>query len=66
MQDGGVVRALREDAGAAEDVSSVSGVEQPAGRLATVLALQEQAAGRAGAYGLGAGTEAPLPPLDGS
>lgn len=61
--EGGVLQALRDDAGAAEDVASVSGVETPIGRLATVLALAEQIAGGSGAYGTGPGAEVPLPEL---
>lgn len=59
--DGGVVAALRDDNGVADRVSSVDAADTPTGRLAVVLALQEQRAGGAGAYGSGSGAEAPLP-----
>ena len=60
--EAGPLRALRDDA-AARSVSSVDGIDQPQGRLGVVYALREQAAGGVGQYGLGAGTQGPLPAL---
>lgn len=60
--EAGPLQALRDD-GAARQVSGVDGVEQPQGRLAVVYALREQAAGGVGQYGLGPGTQGPLPDL---
>jgi len=59
--DTGPVAALRKDAGVAGAVSGVDGAARPAGRVAAVLALAEQARGGAGQYGAGAGASAPLP-----
>lgn len=60
-EERGTVRVLRDDNGVSERISSVDAADTPTGRLAVVLALQEQAAGRAGAYGSGPGADAPLP-----
>lgn len=65
-QEGGLVALLRDDNGVADRVSSVDAADTPTGRLAVVLALQEQRAGGAGAYGSGPGAEAPLPDPAGS
>lgn len=62
-QDGGVLRALREDRGMSAQVSSVDGAERPQGRLAVVLALREQVEGQVGRYGSGEGTSGPIPSL---
>lgn len=59
--EGGLLRALREDDAAREAVSTVDGLERITGRLVTVLALQEQATGIAGRYGTGEGADEPLP-----
>lgn len=59
--EGGLLAALRDDNGVADRVSSVDAADTPTGRLALVLALQEQAAGGAGAYGSGPGADAVLP-----
>ena len=61
--EGGAVRALREDGALSERVSSVDGVDRPQGRLATVYALVEQESGGSGRYGSGPGNEGPLPSL---
>ena len=58
---GGVVQLLRADAAASDRVSTVDAADTPTGRLAVLLALQEQATGGAGAYGTAAGADAPLP-----
>lgn len=57
----GAVRAVRDDATAAKQVSTVDALGRAAGRVVTVLALADQAAGRTGQYGSGAGATAPLP-----
>lgn len=61
--DGGVLRALRDDGGLSERVSSVDGADRPQGRVAVVLALHEQDGGRAGRYGTGPGNQGPVPSL---
>lgn len=58
---GGVLAAIRADAHTSAGVSTVDGVDGPAGAVVAVRALAEQAAGKAGQYGLGAGTTAVLP-----
>jgi hypothetical protein len=58
---GGLVAVVRGDNGVADRVSTVDGSDTPTGRLAVVLALQQQAQGAAGAYGSGSGAQAPLP-----
>jgi hypothetical protein len=58
---GGLVAVVRGDNGVADRVSTVDGSDTPTGRLAVVLALQQQARGAAGAYGSGSGAQAPLP-----
>ncbi len=60
---GGVLRALRDDGSLSERVSSVDGVDRPAGRVAVVYALREQEDGSAGRYGTGPGTQGPVPQL---
>ncbi|GIH99809.1 copper transporter [Planobispora takensis] len=50
---GGVVAALRDNAVAAEKVSSVDTADIPAGRVVVVYALREQLSGVTGQYGLG-------------
>jgi hypothetical protein len=47
----GQVRALREDVGAARDVSTVDSLGRTAGQVVTVLALAGQASGKTGQYG---------------
>jgi hypothetical protein len=59
--DGGLVRALRGESTVSADVSSVDNADRGIGRVAVVLALAEQAAGRAGQYGAGPGASDPLP-----
>lgn len=61
----GPVAAVRADPGSASVVSTVDNVDRASGRITTVLALAEQAAGRSGRYGTGAGTETVIPPLAG-
>jgi len=62
-EDGGVLGAVRDDAALSARLTTVDGVDRPAGRLALVLALREQAAGGAGRYGTGPRADAPLPAL---
>lgn len=47
----GLVAAVRDDVGAARDVSTVDVLERTAGSVVTVMALAGQAAGRSGHYG---------------
>jgi Copper transport outer membrane protein, MctB len=47
----GEVKALRDDVGAARDVSTVDSLGRTAGQVVTVLALAGQASGKSGQYG---------------
>ena len=58
----GLVTAVRADGGLASAVSTVDDADRPVGQLATAFALAQQAAGRSGQYGSGAGAEGPFPP----
>lgn len=60
-RDGDAVQALREDDALSERVSSVDDADTARGRIAVLLALQEQLRDEAGSYGSGPGAEAPLP-----
>lgn len=51
----GVLTGIRGDTGAAGAVSTADTADHPVGVIATVLALAEQAAGKAGQYGSGPG-----------
>lgn len=62
--DTGVIGRLRANPDAAENVSTVDSVDRTWGKVATVLAVREELAGRAGAYGAAASAEAALPALD--
>ena len=62
--DGGYLEAIRES-DAAETVSTVNVAHTAAGQVVTVLALVEQAGGRAGQYGLDA-ADGPMPDLSAS
>lgn len=57
----GAVAAVRDDAGAARVVSTVDASGRTAGRVATVLALQSEAAGDTGHYGGGPAADGALP-----
>ena len=59
--EGGPVAALRGDGSLAREVSSVDNADRGTGRVAVVLALSQEAAGRAGQYGAGGGASGPLP-----
>ncbi|MQA35072.1 copper transporter [Modestobacter roseus] len=52
-EDGGLIAAIRADAGASDNVSTVDNVTAAAGRIATVLALVAEGAGTSGQYGAG-------------
>lgn len=57
----GAVGVVRADSVMSSTVSTVDGVQTAIGRVATVLALREQADGRAGRYGSGSNAQAPIP-----
>ena len=57
----GAVAAVRADPAVRSGLSTVDALEGPASRVAAVLALREQADGRAGTYGPLAGTFTPQP-----
>ena len=61
--EGAVLRAVRDDGTLDAQVSTVDNVDRAVGQVALVLALREQAEGRAGRYGTGSNVTAPLPPL---
>jgi hypothetical protein len=58
---GGLLDVVRSDKALRDTVSTVDGVDEPSGVIATVLAAAEQAGGNAGSYGSGPGADAPLP-----
>lgn len=62
-EEGAVLRAVRDDGTLDAQVSTVDNVDRTVGQVAVVLALREQAQGRAGRYGTGSNVTAPLPPL---
>lgn len=57
----GPVQQVRGDNALAKSVSTVDDVDQPTGRIAAMLALDEQTAGRSGQYGTGSGATALMP-----
>lgn len=57
----GAVDAVRADPAMRSGLSTVDALEGPSSRVATVLALREQADGRTGLYGPAAGTFIPQP-----
>jgi hypothetical protein len=57
----GAVGVIRADSVMSSTVTTVDGVQSAVGRVATVLALREQADGRAGRYGSGSSAQAPIP-----
>ncbi len=59
--DRGVVDALRSDDGLAGEVSSVDTADTIYGQIAVVYALEADAAGRTGQYGISGTTDGPLP-----
>jgi len=62
VTDGGLLAALRADAGASTTVSTVNNVDDAAGQVAALLALTAERTGASGNYGVGEDT-VPLPPL---
>jgi hypothetical protein len=58
---GGLVGTIRADATTRAAVTTVDCVDLAAGRLATVLALARDRTGHHGQYGLGPGSDSPLP-----
>lgn len=59
----GLLSALRDDADAADSVSTVDVADVPMGRVAAVFALREQLSGSAGQYGTADGATALLPAM---
>ena len=62
----GALRSLLAEVGAARQVSTVDPVNLTGGKISTVLALAEQAAGGVGHYSAAGGSAGALPPLGGS
>lgn len=60
-EDGGIVRALREESVLLDSLSTVDNADRGVGLVAVVLALAEQLSGGSGQYGAGPGAAAPLP-----
>jgi hypothetical protein len=60
---GGLIAAVRSDSSLSDRVSTVDAVDSSYGATSTVLALHEQAAGGAGRYGQGPGSQAAAPAL---
>jgi hypothetical protein len=58
----GLVGLVRADGALPTAVSTVDDVQTAAGRVATVFALTQQAAGQAGQYGTAGNADAPFPP----
>ena len=58
---GGLLATIRDDKSLRADVSTVDGAEAPSGVIALVVALDEQAEGRAGSYGVATDGDEPLP-----
>ena len=60
-QADGALGVVRADTAATSVLSTVDDVDSPSGRIATVLALAEQAQGRAGRYGTAGNADAVAP-----
>jgi hypothetical protein len=60
-QADGALDVVRADTAATSVLSTVDGVDSPSGRITTVLALAEQAQGRAGRYGTAGNADAMAP-----
>lgn len=58
---GGAVGVVRADTVSSAALSTVDGLQSAVGRVAVVLALREQAEGRAGRYGSASNAQAPIP-----
>lgn len=65
-ESGGPVKALREDIGAAKEVSTVDSLGRTAGQVVTIMALAGQAAGRTGQYGAVDAADGAMPGAEGS
>lgn len=63
VTDGDLVSRVRGDRDLAESVSTVSGVEHPAGQITVPLAVAARLVGQAGQFGTDAGATAVLPPV---
>jgi hypothetical protein len=61
----GAIGVVRADTAAASVLSTVDDVNTAAGRVVSVLALAEQAQGRAGRYGAGGNAQAMVPAIQG-
>lgn len=61
--EGGLVQALRSSSTLVADISSVDNADRGIGRIAVVLALEDQEDGEVGQYGAGPGASEPLPAL---
>lgn len=61
----GPIGLVRADSAMASTLSTVDNVNTAPGRVATVLALREQAEGRSGQYGVAAGAQGPSPDVRG-
>jgi hypothetical protein len=57
----GPIGVVRADSASSSTLSTVDDADTPAGRVVTVLALQEQLNGKAGSYGTAGNAQAPLP-----
>ena len=64
--DTGVIGRLRANPDAAENVSTIDSVNRTWGKMATVLSVREELAGRSGAFGSAASADAASPSLDGT
>lgn len=58
---GGLLEAVRADGSLSDEVSTVDSVDTSYGEVVAILSLHEQAAGRAGRYGTGPGSQAAAP-----
>ena len=65
-ETGGLVKAVRDDNGLSDSISTVDGADTATGQLVVVLALAEQASGAAGRYGQGPGAQSGAPAAAGS
>ncbi len=60
-ETGGLLTSVRQSSSTRRVVSTVDDVDDPLGRISTVFALSQQAAGESGHYGIGAGATAVSP-----
>jgi Copper transport outer membrane protein, MctB len=59
--DGGMIKAIRDESKAQDHVSTVDTGDSASGLLATVFALNYAKQGKTGDYGVGPGSDGPLP-----